>query len=371
MTNDFSTSPESNSRTSLCPMLSSDTTTSEASRENPPAKTESLLNTFRSRSQSSSWLQSRVPLIVRCLSAAVRPPPVSSSREPSSLSDICSKDRVPTLAAASSMASGIPSSLLHTSATACALPAVKAKEGSRLRARARNRRADSDLSSSSTMNEYRGSGALSGGTGHLSSPSTPSSSRLVANTRKRGHESSRTSTSRAVASNRCSQLSTTRSNSLLPKTSVSVSTSGSSGRSGTSTASATALGTSASSESGANSTSHTPSGYASRRSRDTSRARRVLPEPPAPVSVSSLLISSSRLTSSISRSRPMKLLLGAGRLCREVLRSWCTLLSFKTATSVVWLLALKQARGLAPVWRQSNLLIRAAQPVAPLTDHAP
>src|SRR5215213_8312388 len=173
MTNDFSTSPESSSKTSLCPMLSSGTTTSEAARIHPPANTECLLNTFRSRSQSSSWLQSRVPLIVCCLGAAVRPPCVSNSREPTSLSEICSKGRVPTLAAASSMASGIPSSLLHTSATACALPGVKAKEGSRLRARARNRRADSDLSSSSTMDEYRGSGALSGGTGHLTSPSPP------------------------------------------------------------------------------------------------------------------------------------------------------------------------------------------------------
>ena len=94
---------------------------------------------------------SRVPLIVRCLGAAVRPPRVSSSREPSSLSEICSRDRVPTLAAASSMASGMPSSLLHTSATARALPGVKVKEGSRLRARARNKRADSELCSSSSV----------------------------------------------------------------------------------------------------------------------------------------------------------------------------------------------------------------------------
>src|SRR5215212_10463489 len=95
MTNDFSTSPESSSKSSLPAMLSSGTTTSEASRENPPANTESLLNTFRSCSQSSSWLQSRVPLIVCCLVAAVRPPCVSNSREPSSLSEICSKGEYP------------------------------------------------------------------------------------------------------------------------------------------------------------------------------------------------------------------------------------------------------------------------------------
>ena len=47
----------------------------------------------------------------------------------------------------------------------------------------------------------------------------------------------------------------------------------------------------------------------------TSRASRVLPDPPAPVSVSSRVMASSRLTSTISRSRPTKLVLGAGRLC--------------------------------------------------------
>src|SRR5215218_2467891 len=150
-----------------------DPAASAASKVHPPAKTESLLNRIFSCSRSKSWLQASSPLSVCCLCTTLRPPRVKSSREPSSLFEICSKDRVPTLAAASSMASGIPSSLLHTSATACALPGVKAKEGSRLRARARNRRADSDLSSSSTVGERCGSGVLSGGTGHLSSPLPP------------------------------------------------------------------------------------------------------------------------------------------------------------------------------------------------------
>jgi hypothetical protein len=100
----------------------------------------------------------------------------------------------------------------------------------------------------------------SGSTAHLSSPSTPSASRLVARTRSCGHESSIRSTNRAEASRRCSQLSTIRSNFHLRKTSTSVSVSGSPGRSGTSKASATARGTSASSVRGASSTSHTPSG---------------------------------------------------------------------------------------------------------------
>src|SRR5215218_8879054 len=220
MDNDFSTSPESSSRTSLCPTLSSDSTTSEASRVHPPVNTESLLNTFRSLSESSWWLQSRVPLIVRCLGVAVRSPRVSSSREPSSLSEIRSKERVPTLAAASSMASGIPSSLQQISATARALCGLKEKEGSRALARSTNRRIDSYASSSSDEGVLWRSGIESGGTGHLTSPSTPSPSRLVANIRKWRHESSSESTNRATASTRCSQLSTTKSNSLSAKTSL-------------------------------------------------------------------------------------------------------------------------------------------------------
>ena len=108
------------------------------------------------------------PLAGRCRTASAR----QELEEPSSLSDICSRERVPTLAAASSMASGMPSSLVQISPMARAFWAVNAKEGSWPRARARNSRADSELSSSSTVGERSGSGALRGGTGHLSSPST-------------------------------------------------------------------------------------------------------------------------------------------------------------------------------------------------------
>ncbi len=81
----------------------------------------------------------------------------------------------------------------------------------------------------------------------------------MARIRKLGHESSSESTSRAVAPKRCSQLSKTKSNFRLCKTSASVSARDSAGRSGTSKTSASALGTSSCSERGANSTSHTPS----------------------------------------------------------------------------------------------------------------
>src|SRR5215213_7683742 len=50
-------------------------------------------------------------------------------------------------------------------------------------------------------------------------------------------------------------------------------------------------------------------------SRDTSRARRVLPHPPAPVRGRSRVMARSRLTFRNSVSLPTKLLFGAGRLC--------------------------------------------------------
>src|SRR5918994_2507971 len=66
------------------------------------------------------------------------------------------------------------------------------------------------------------------------------------------------------------------------------------------------------------------------RSRATSRAKRVLPEPPAPVRVMSRVVASAWLTSNASSSRPTKLLRAAGRLCWGVLRLWCVLPVLKT-----------------------------------------
>ena len=72
---------------------------------------------------------------------------------------------------------------------------------------------------------------------------------------------------------------------------------------------ATDCGTSAGLASGASSMSHTPSGKADASSRlaATCSDRRVLPAPPAPVSVTSRACESGCLTSAISFSRPMKL----------------------------------------------------------------
>ncbi len=80
---------------------------------------------------------------------------------------------------------------------------------------------------------------------------------------------------------------------------------------------ATAWGTRSGSESGASSTSHTPSSYSSTNAEATARARRVLPEPPGPVSVSKRASASRPSTSEISRSRPTRPVSWRGRLLGE------------------------------------------------------
>ena len=63
----------------------------------------------------------------------------------------------------------------------------------------------------------------------------------------------------------------------------------------------------------ANSISHTPSGNCSCSRPAVSRARRVLPQPPGPVSVTSRVLASKCAISPCSQMRPMKLVTGAGR----------------------------------------------------------
>ena len=148
----------------------------------------------------------------------------------------------------------------------------------------------------------------------MTSPATPKASRLVARIRRRGQESRRASTSRAAASTRCSQLSSTSSVSLLAQ--------GVDERIGERLAGLFAYPQSPA-------TAWAPAPVGERRqlhqphpvrvgpneSLATSRARRVLPEPPAPSGSRAASWRALALTSTISRSRPTKLVLGAGRLC--------------------------------------------------------
>ena len=79
---------------------------------------------------------------------------------------------------------------------------------------------------------------------------------------------------------------------------------------------ATAWGTCAASATGASSTSQAPSAKSPKLSAAICSARRVLPLPPGPVSVSKRVLRSRCFTSAICWARPIKLVSCTGKLCR-------------------------------------------------------
>ena len=122
-------------------------------------------------------------------------------------------------AAASSIASGSPSSRRQISTMDATFSSVTAKPGRTAAARSRSNCTDGYAKASAA--ETSAAGRRSGGTGRSASPRMPSGSREVASTRSRGHRASSSSASRAAASMTCSQLSSTRSVSASANTSTS------------------------------------------------------------------------------------------------------------------------------------------------------
>ena len=92
----------------------------------------------------------------------------------------------------------MPSRRRQISVTAAALSSVMVKSGRTRRARSVN-------------NSMASSASDSDGTRQVTSPATPIGSRLVANSVNPGHAPSSATTSAALASSRCSQLSNTTS----------------------------------------------------------------------------------------------------------------------------------------------------------------
>ncbi len=115
------------------------TTCSAASVDTPPGKTARRSTRSRSVVESRSQLHSTTARRVRCRGRAVRLPPVSRRKRSSSRSASCSTGMVRLRAAASSRASGRPSSRRQIWATASALSPVSAKSGRTARARSTNR----------------------------------------------------------------------------------------------------------------------------------------------------------------------------------------------------------------------------------------
>ena len=151
----------------------------------------------------------------------------------------------------------------------------------------------------------------------------PSGSRLVASTRSSGHSPSSCSARLALASMTCSQLSrmsTARRSARPSRNRLSASRGeidvprSSRWISRSPTLPSTACGTSAPDVTPASSASQMPSGARSTIVCADSAARRVLPAPPGPTSVTSRLCSSDLAMRATSSSRPMKLVSCALRL---------------------------------------------------------
>ena len=196
----------------------------------------------------------------------------------------------------------MPSSRVHTWATAAALPSLSANPGSasrRDRQRAERLRTPSGYPGWPLL-ECRG--RREGGLLSVHSPPTPSGSRLVARRRRLGQAARSTLASTAHASMRCSQLSRTSNVRRSHRNSIRESSTERPGADSTPRTLATVSATSSALESGARSTRKS-----SARTRAVSSASRVLPDPPAPVSVTSRCSRSRRLTRLLPRSRPMKL----------------------------------------------------------------
>ena len=198
---------------------------------------------------SRSWLQSIVARSVCWRVSAVRRPAPSTSRLSPRRAAIWSSDSAAARAAASSMASGMPSRRRQISATAPAASSAGSKPGRAAAARSQNSR----------------SASASEGTRQATSSAQRSGSRLVARTRTPGPARRTSSARRAHASIRCSQLSRTINASRVARCATSASRAERDAGIGTPTASAAACATSAGSLRLARSTNQAPSGSSRQR----------------------------------------------------------------------------------------------------------
>ncbi len=227
-----------------------------------------------------------------------------------------SRDIISVLAAASSMASGIPSSRAQIRATLSAFAGVSTKCGWTRPARARNRRtaSASATASNAAHSPLPGFGRPSGEMRQTCSPEVRRGSWAVARTLSPGQSRRRPSTSRAQASIRCSQLSSRSSSCRPPMCPGSASATEVPYCSRSRSAVATSRDTWAGSVRAARLANQAPSGYSPSISRATSSASRVLPRPDAPVMVTSRACRRTAASSVSSGSRPTKLVSWTGRL---------------------------------------------------------
>ena len=212
------------------------------------------------------------------------------------------------------MASGMPSRVRHSRATASAFSLPSANPERAAEARSANSCSASCRARSARDSGLRAAGTESGGTRQTVSPRTRSGSRLVAITRSDGQLASSCCTSSAHPSTMCSQVSRTSSSRRARSASARVAIRGRSCSSRIPKVAATRREIRSASAMSASSTSQAPSGNSGTRSQASRRARRVLPMPPGPHRVRARTSLSRSASSLRSRSLPMKLFGSAGRL---------------------------------------------------------
>ena len=240
--------------------------------------------------------------------AVSRGPPVRIERRCSSRSRSAGNGRCFTRAAASSIASGTPSTRRQISAMAASADgSVASRSGRAARARSRKSATDGDPRSSSPA------GTSSGATAISRSPRRWSVERLVTRAHMPGHAASN-SPRVGAASRRCSNVSSTSSTRRSRTCRTSSSRAGPCARSASTDR--IRIGTrSAGSRSAASETNRTPPENREWARALASSASRVFPMPPGPVSVRSWSAGSAsvaRICSS-SRSRPINAVCGTGR----------------------------------------------------------
>ncbi len=209
-----------------------------------------------------------------------------------------------TRAAASSIASAMPSRRMQIAATTGAVSLVTTKFGRARTARSMNKRTASKVFNDAAAASSR-CGRLSGGTRQTYSPATPSGSRLVVTIRTSGAAASAASTSAVTSGSTCSQLSSTNSSSRSRRWFVSRSFEGRPRVSRTPNAVRRVATTRSGFTTAARSTHHAPAAKRSATSAATCAASRVLPQPPGPVSVSRRSVLNRPWSATSSSSRPM------------------------------------------------------------------
>ena len=200
-------------------------TTSTSSSPALPRNTVNAASKRRAPSLSNSWLHAMVLRRVCCRSGRSRLPQTSKPSEWSRRSSTACGVRSFVLAAASSMASGSPSSRRAMPAMAAASAPSAANPGVMARARVRKSAVDSHASSAAFDISASRSGTGIGGTGSTCSPVRRNGARLVTTMRVLPVAASSSATT-AAPLRICSKLSSTSNTLRLPRYAARCSTSG-------------------------------------------------------------------------------------------------------------------------------------------------